>query len=65
MSETAAPRRQDLVALRPPKPTRPKEESQSAWASEEPVPLRVAAKRAEAEERVARLRVVTGLRQCC
>jgi hypothetical protein len=39
------------------------EESQSAWASEETVPLRVAAERIEAEERADRLALVTGHRR--
>jgi hypothetical protein len=40
----------------------PNEEPRSAWASEETVPLRVAAERVEAEERAERLRLVTGYR---
>lgn len=40
----------------------PSEEPHSAWASEETVPLRVAAERVEAEERAERLRLVTGRR---
>ncbi len=39
------------------------EEPQSAWASEETVPLRVAGERVEAEERADRLRLVTGRRR--
>lgn len=39
------------------------EEPRSAWASEETVPLRVAADRVEAEERAERLRLVTGRRR--
>ncbi len=41
----------------------PSGEPQSAWASEETVPLRVAAERVEAEERAERLRLVTGRRR--
>lgn len=50
----------DAVPLRG--PAGPSEEPRSAWASEETVPLRVAAERVEAEERAERLRLVTGQR---
>ena len=51
----------DAVALRV--AAGPSEEPRSAWASEETVPLRVAAERIEAEERAERLRLVTGRRR--
>jgi hypothetical protein len=57
----AAPRLQepDAVPLRRREPSEPR----SAWASEETVPLRVAAERVEAEEQAERLRLVTGRRR--
>jgi hypothetical protein len=62
MKGTATPGTQavDAVPLRG--AAGPSEERRSAWASEETVPLRVAAERVEAEERAERLRLVTGCR---
>lgn len=51
----------DAVPLRA--AAEPSEEPRSAWASEETVPLRVAAERVEVEERAERLRLVTGRRR--
>ena len=64
MKDVGAPGTQEPVAV----PLRrsagqDEEEQQSAWASEETVPLRVAAERVEAEERADRLRLVTGRRR--
>ncbi len=50
----------DAVPLRK---RQPSEEPRSVWASEETVPLRIAAERVEAEERAERLRLVTGRRR--
>jgi hypothetical protein len=50
----------DAVSLRK---RQPSEEPRSVWASEETVPLRIAAERVEAEERAERLRLVTGRRR--
>jgi hypothetical protein len=55
----ATPRLQEPDAV-PLRKREPREEPQSAWVSEETVPLRVAAERVEAEERAERLRLVTG-----
>jgi hypothetical protein len=56
MSDAAAPGKQEPVAV----PLRRRDEvPQSAWASEETVPLRVATERLEAGEREERLRLVT------
>ncbi len=57
MRDAAAPGKQEPVTVRP---DRRDEELQSAWASEETVPLRVSSERVEAEERAARLGVVIG-----
>jgi len=57
----ATPRLQKSDAV-PLQKREPSEEPQSAWASGETVPLRVAAERVEAEERAERLRLVTGYR---
>jgi hypothetical protein len=62
MKETATAGRQAPDAVRLRGVAGPSEEPQSAWASEETVPLRVAAERVEAEERAERLRLVTGRR---
>ena len=61
MREATTPRAREpeTVPLRKPDAG---EEPQSAWASEETVPLRVSSERVESEERAARLGVVTGRR---
>lgn len=63
MSEAVAPGRQEPVAVPLHRPDGRDEEPQSAWASEETVPLRVAAERVEAEEREERLALITGRRR--
>lgn len=62
MSEatTSRAREPETVPLRKPDAG---EEPQSAWASGEAVPLRVAAERVEVEEREVRLTLVTGRRR--
>ena len=62
MKDAAATGKQEPVAVPLRKPDGQDEEAQSAWASEETVPLRVSSERVEAEERAARLGVVTGRR---
>lgn len=59
MRDAAAPGKQEPVAVPLRRPDRRDEEPQNAWASEDTVPLRVSSERVEAEERAARLRVVT------
>lgn len=63
MSGAAAPQKQEPVVVPLRRPDGQDAEPQSAWASEETVPLRVAAERVEAEERADRLRLVTGRRR--
>jgi hypothetical protein len=63
MRDAAAPEKQEPVAVPLHRPDGRDEEPHSAWASEETVPLRVAAERVEAEERADRLRLVTGRRR--
>jgi hypothetical protein len=63
MSDKVAPGKQEPVALPLRAPDGREEEPQSAWASEETVPLRVAAERVEAEELTDRLRLITGRRR--
>ena len=62
MRDAAAPGKQEPVAVPLRRPDGRNEEPQSAWASEETVPLRVSSERVESEERAARLGVVTGRR---
>jgi hypothetical protein len=59
MRDAGAPGTQEPVAVPLRRSAGQDEEPQSAWASEETVPLRVAAERVEAEERADRLRLVT------
>jgi hypothetical protein len=63
MSDVGAPGTRESVAVPLPRSAGHDEEPQSAWASEETVPLRVATERVEAEERADRLRLVTGQRR--
>jgi hypothetical protein len=63
MRDATAQGKQGPVAVPLRSPGGRDEEPQSAWVSEEAVPLRVAAERVEAEERADRLRLVNGRRR--
>lgn len=63
MRDATTPGKQGPVAVPLCGPDGRDEELQSAWASEEMVPLRVVAERVEAEEQADRLRLVTGRRR--
>jgi hypothetical protein len=65
VSEATAPRTQDEkpVPLKGSADPGPAEAGPNGWAAEEAVPVRIAAERAEAEERAERLRLVTGRRR--
>ena len=62
MREAGAPETQEPIAAPLRRSAGRSKEQQDAWASKETVPLRVATERAEADERAARLCIVTGRR---